>query len=204
MEVAGGASQPTDGQMPKGTDDVPCAHPGCRFWAHPQPAEEHWAGYCCGACRLRFLQQPRRRACVHGRRCLQREQQPQPDVGAEQHEPEQEPRPGAGAYQPGEQQSGQKRNAPTDATLEDEAKRARKASPLRVVQCRVHLHTLGLTGAVTLAEVRKAYRALALQHHPDKNVSGDPELATERFKQIGAAYEAICSHHEWLAQPRAP
>ena len=79
-----------------------------------------------------------------------------------------------------------------------------KNSPLTLVQCRVHLHTLGLTGAVTLAEVRKAYRALALQHHPDKNVGGDPELATERFKQIGAAYEAICSHHEWLAQPRAP
>ena len=96
-EPAGGASQPAE---------VPCANPNCRFCAHPQPAEKHWAGYCCGACRLRYLNG---KGMHHGRRCQQR---PQQRAGVGQRAKEQGPRTGAGATQPGGQ-SVKKRKAPT-------------------------------------------------------------------------------------------
>lgn len=45
---------------------------------------------------------------------------------------------------------------------------------------------LGVGLDCTDAEVRQAYRALALRFHPDKNPAG-----AERFKDIGVAYEAL-------------
>lgn len=42
---------------------------------------------------------------------------------------------------------------------------------------------LGLGQKVTIAEVKKAYRALAKQHHPDKTGLGD-----EDFKALSQAY----------------
>jgi len=55
---------------------------------------------------------------------------------------------------------------------------------------------LGVSAASTDAEVKKAYRRLMNQHHPDKLVSkGLPEemiqMATEKTQQIKAAYELI-------------
>ena len=114
-EPAGGASQPAD---------VPCANPNCRFCAHPQPAEKHWAGYCCGACRLRYLNG---KGMDHGRRCQQR---PQQRAGVGQRAKEQRPRAGAGATQPGVR-SGKKRKATTSIPR-----------PADVAQYREHLHTL--------------------------------------------------------------
>ena len=48
---------------------------------------------------------------------------------------------------------------------------------------------LGLTPDSTKKEIRKAYRNLAMQHHPDRN-QGDPEAA-EKFKQVHLAYETL-------------
>lgn len=48
--------------------------------------------------------------------------------------------------------------------------------------------TLGLTPDASLAEIKRAYRRLAMAWHPDRN--RDPE-ATERFKAIRAAYDAL-------------
>ena len=48
---------------------------------------------------------------------------------------------------------------------------------------------LGVEEAATEAEIRKAYRKLALQWHPDRN-QGRPE-ATERFKEISEAYGVL-------------
>jgi curved DNA-binding protein CbpA len=44
---------------------------------------------------------------------------------------------------------------------------------------------LGLTSDATLADVKKAYRKLARQHHPDRN-SADPG-AIDRFRRITEA-----------------
>ena len=38
-------------------------------------------------------------------------------------------------------------------------------------------------------EIRKAYRKLSLEHHPDKNKNSDE--SNEKFKQISEAYEII-------------
>jgi curved DNA-binding protein CbpA len=47
---------------------------------------------------------------------------------------------------------------------------------------------LGLTPAATLADIKRAYRRLARQHHPDTNTSPD---AARRFRQITEAYEVL-------------
>ena len=56
---------------------------------------------------------------------------------------------------------------------------------------------LGLVGsACTEADVRKAYRTLALRHHPDK--TGPSEESEERMKYINNALEEIMKHPRWL------
>jgi hypothetical protein len=51
---------------------------------------------------------------------------------------------------------------------------------------------LGLTSDATLADVKKAYRKLARQHHPDRN-NADPG-AIDRFQRITEAYEYLSAH----------
>jgi molecular chaperone DnaJ len=48
---------------------------------------------------------------------------------------------------------------------------------------------LGVPKTATQDEVKKAYRKLAMQYHPDKN-KGDKK-AEEKFKELSAAYEII-------------
>jgi len=48
---------------------------------------------------------------------------------------------------------------------------------------------LGITPDATLADIKKAYRRLARQHHPDKN-PGD-EHAAGRFRELTEAYELL-------------
>lgn len=49
-----------------------------------------------------------------------------------------------------------------------------------------HYHTLGVSSNCSQAEIKKAYRQLALQHHPDKN-SGNRQ-SEEIFKEILESY----------------
>jgi curved DNA-binding protein CbpA len=53
---------------------------------------------------------------------------------------------------------------------------------------------LGLTpdADATLADVKRAYRKLARQHHPDRN-NADPG-AIDRFRRITEAYEYLSAH----------
>ncbi|KAJ7714096.1 X-domain of DnaJ-containing-domain-containing protein [Mycena metata] len=48
---------------------------------------------------------------------------------------------------------------------------------------------LGITPTATTDEVKKAYRRMAIKHHPDKNP--DDPLAEERFKEIAIAYQTL-------------
>lgn len=47
---------------------------------------------------------------------------------------------------------------------------------------------LGVTRNASNDEIKKAYRALALQYHPDKNKS---EEASRKFSEISQAYEIL-------------
>src|SRR4029077_8551565 len=51
---------------------------------------------------------------------------------------------------------------------------------------------LGLTSDATLSDVKKAYRELARQHHPDRN-NADAG-AIDRFRRITEAYEYLSAH----------
>lgn len=58
---------------------------------------------------------------------------------------------------------------------------------------------LGLTSAASPEEVKRAYRKLVMQWHPDRNTSPEAE---EQFKRIKAAYEVITDpekFEEWKA-----
>ncbi|KAF8152371.1 X-domain of DnaJ-containing-domain-containing protein [Crassisporium funariophilum] len=48
---------------------------------------------------------------------------------------------------------------------------------------------LGIPVTATTDEIKKAYRRLAIKHHPDKNP--DDPLAEERFKEIAIAYQTL-------------
>lgn len=50
--------------------------------------------------------------------------------------------------------------------------------------------TLEIPRTATIADIKKAYRRLALKWHPDKNQEGKDE-AEKRFKEISEAYEVL-------------
>ncbi|XP_076437599.1 uncharacterized protein LOC143276829 [Babylonia areolata] len=57
------------------------------------------------------------------------------------------------------------------------------------------LESLGLTQSASDVEIKKAYKALALQYHPDKNKSTE---ATARFQEISAAYAFLTESPDTL------
>nr|MBI5455659.1 J domain-containing protein [Candidatus Levybacteria bacterium] len=52
-----------------------------------------------------------------------------------------------------------------------------------------YYQTLGVTKGASETEIKKAYRKLALQYHPDRN-KGDKELE-KKFKEVTKAYEVL-------------
>lgn len=54
-----------------------------------------------------------------------------------------------------------------------------------------HFSMLGIPRGATEADMRKAYKAKALQYHPDRNPNG-----VEAFKKINAAYEELTKHYK--------
>src|SRR4051812_14131849 len=57
------------------------------------------------------------------------------------------------------------------------------------VQYKDYYATLGVSKSATQDEIRKAFRKLARQHHPD--VAKDKKNAEAKFKEINEAYEVL-------------
>src|SRR5213075_3606502 len=54
---------------------------------------------------------------------------------------------------------------------------------------RDYYETLGVGKSATADEIKKSYRKVAMQHHPDRN-PGD-KAAEEKFKEAAEAYEIL-------------
>ena len=50
---------------------------------------------------------------------------------------------------------------------------------------------LGISRAATDAEIKKAYRKLAIKHHPDKQKPSKAEAATQKLARINEAYTVL-------------
>ncbi|CAE7241023.1 dnaJ [Symbiodinium natans] len=55
----------------------------------------------------------------------------------------------------------------------------------------VHFQTLGLEPNAGHEELKRSYRKLVLQYHPDKNPGAAAEAAARRFREVSEAYEAL-------------
>jgi len=55
---------------------------------------------------------------------------------------------------------------------------------------KTHYEVLKLKQDATLKDIKKAYRKLAVQHHPDRNI-GNEEESTIKFREISEAYEVL-------------
>jgi len=56
---------------------------------------------------------------------------------------------------------------------------------------RDYYEVLGVTKNAAEDEIKKAYRKLAMKHHPDRNQGDDAKKAEERFKEAKEAYEML-------------
>ena len=65
---------------------------------------------------------------------------------------------------------------------------------------RDYYEVLGVSKNADEREIKKAYRKLAMQHHPDKNP--DDPSAEDRFKEIGEAYEVLSDDQKRAAYDR--
>ncbi len=60
-----------------------------------------------------------------------------------------------------------------------------------------HYRTLGIPSSASIAEIKKAYRALAFKYHPDKNP--DNSLSEAQFKEIQEAYATLSDSNKRTA-----
>jgi len=65
-----------------------------------------------------------------------------------------------------------------------------------------YFRVLGLPTTASQADVKKAYRKLALQYHPDKNPGKMKEAAEMKFKEVSEAYDKVCEFLEQKAKTK--
>ncbi|KAJ5774413.1 hypothetical protein N7457_009309 [Penicillium paradoxum] len=78
-------------------------------------------------------------------------------------------------------------NSPGERGIAEEIRRAE--FELKKSQRKDYYKILGVGKDASDQEIKKAYRRLAIQYHPDKNRDG--EAGDEKFKEIGEAYETL-------------
>nr|QEG03093.1 putative DnaJ protein P58IPK B isoform X1 [Cymbidium ensifolium] len=80
------------------------------------------------------------------------------------------------------------KKSPEDMNIREALHRAEKA--LKLSKRKDWYKILGLSKTASIAEIKRAYKKLALQWHPDKNVENREEAET-KFREIAAAYEVL-------------
>src|SRR2546423_12545884 len=65
---------------------------------------------------------------------------------------------------------------------------------------RDYYEVLGVQRSATAEEIKRSYRKLAVQYHPDKNPD-DPH-AEEKFKELGEAYDVLMDDDKRAAYDR--
>ena len=73
--------------------------------------------------------------------------------------------------------------------------------PIGMSQKRDYYEILGVQRDTSEAELKSAYRKLALQYHPDRNPDNNDE-ATEKFKEITEAYTVLADREKRAAYDR--
>ena len=76
---------------------------------------------------------------------------------------------------------------PAEKGIQEEIRRAE--FELKKAQRKDYYKILGVSKDASENEIKKAYRKMAIQYHPDKNRDG--EQGDEKFKEIGEAYETL-------------
>src|SRR3978361_1814792 len=56
---------------------------------------------------------------------------------------------------------------------------------------RAYYETLGVPKNASEDDIKKAYRKLAMKHHPDRNQGDDAKKSEEKFKDAKEAYEML-------------
>ncbi|XP_020585832.1 dnaJ protein P58IPK homolog B [Phalaenopsis equestris] len=80
------------------------------------------------------------------------------------------------------------KKSPEDMNIREALHRAEKA--LKLSKRKDWYKILGVSKTASIAEIKRAYKKLALQWHPDKNVENREEAET-KFREIAAAYEVL-------------
>ncbi|KAE9621829.1 hypothetical protein Lal_00032965 [Lupinus albus] len=78
--------------------------------------------------------------------------------------------------------------SPQDMNIRETLMRAEKA--LKMSKRKDYYKILGISKTASAAEIKRAYKKLALQWHPDKNVANREE-AEAKFREIAGAYEIL-------------
>jgi len=88
-----------------------------------------------------------------------------------------------------------------DAGVQDEVQRAEAA--LKQSKMKDYYKTLGISRRATTKQIKKAYRDLALQWHPDKHKGEEEkEKAEKQFQAIAEAYEILSDDEKRAAYDR--
>ncbi|KAJ7976974.1 DnaJ protein like [Quillaja saponaria] len=83
--------------------------------------------------------------------------------------------------------------SPQDMNIRESLMRAEKA--LKMSKRNDWYKILGISKTASMSEIKRAYKKLALQWHPDKNVENREE-AEKKFQEIAAAYEVLSDENK--------